>query len=73
MLFLAGLVLVLGPNKAAGFFVKPAKWRGSLAFFGGVALVLLRYTFIGICVELFGFINLFGYRCAPATALSCGL
>jgi hypothetical protein len=58
---MAGLILVIGPQKAVGFFVKPTKWRGTAAFFAGLFLVLIRYTFIGMMVEMFGFINLFGY------------
>lgn len=54
--------MVIGPSKAIGFFVRPQKWRGTAAFFGGLALVLLKYTFIGILIEMFGFINLFGYH-----------
>lgn len=61
MLFMAGLILVIGPQKAMAFFMKPAKWRGTAAFFAGLFLVLIRYTFIGMMVEFFGFINLFGY------------
>lgn len=53
--------MLIGPMKAVSFFVRPQKWRGSAAFFGGVALVLLKYTFIGMIIEFFGFINLFGY------------
>ena len=58
---MAGLILVIGLQKAVSFFVKPNKWRGTVAFFAGLFLVLIRYTFIGMLVEMFGFINLFGY------------
>ncbi|KAI8609721.1 hypothetical protein BC830DRAFT_811431 [Chytriomyces sp. MP71] len=60
LLFLAGLLLLIGAQRTVAFFSRPTKLRGSLCFFGGIALVLLRRPFVGVCVEMFGFINLFG-------------
>ncbi|RYG66855.1 hypothetical protein EON64_08795 [archaeon] len=34
--------------------------RGTVCFFLGIVLVLLRYSVVGILIELFGFLNLFG-------------
>ena len=34
--------------------------RGTICFFLGIALVIMRWGLIGICVEGFGFLNLFG-------------
>lgn len=41
-----------------GFF--RTKLRGSLCFLVGFVLVLCKCTLMGIIVEMFGFINLFG-------------
>ncbi|KAI8610749.1 vesicle transport protein [Chytriomyces sp. MP71] len=60
LLFLAGLLLLIGAQKTVAFFSRPVKLRGTLCFFGGIALVLIRRPFVGVCVEMFGFINLFG-------------
>ena len=43
------------------FFVcRPDKIRGTICFFAGVILVMLRWGLVGICIEGFGFLNLFG-------------
>jgi hypothetical protein len=34
--------------------------RGTTCFLGGILLVFLKYPFIGMIVETFGFLNLFG-------------
>ncbi len=34
--------------------------RGTICFFLGILLVILRYGIIGILLEAFGFLNLFG-------------
>jgi hypothetical protein len=62
MLFLAGLVLVIGPKKAGAFFLRRSKWRGSLAFGLGLILIIYKHTIVGMSVELFGALNLFGYN-----------
>jgi hypothetical protein len=59
-MFLCGVVLILGVNNTATFLFQKRKWRGTSCFLGGIALVLMRYPVIGILVEAFGFINLFG-------------
>lgn len=60
ILFLAGLLLVIGMQRSVFFFLRKGKIRGSLAFFGGILLVFLKWPVIGMGLELFGFINLFG-------------
>ncbi|KAF9372135.1 Golgi Transport [Podila verticillata] len=60
ILFLAGLTLVIGTQKTIYFFARKQKIRGTACFFGGILLVFLKWPFIGVIVELFGFINLFG-------------
>jgi hypothetical protein len=36
------------------------KWRGIALFFGGIALVLMKYTFIGFILESIGMVAMFG-------------
>lgn len=60
ILFLAGLLLVIGLSKTYLFFARSQKWLGTLTFFGGILLVFIGWPLIGMGVEMFGFINLFG-------------
>ena len=41
-------------------FKRREKWRGIVLFFAGIILVLLRRTFIGMIVEVFGMVAMFG-------------
>jgi len=43
------------------FFTQRQKLRGSVCFALGFFMVISGYTFFGMIVESFGFINLFGY------------
>ena len=45
------------------FFARKEKIRGTICFFGGILLVFLKWPFIGMLVEMFGFLNLFGCVC----------
>lgn len=56
---LAGLILVIGPQKTAGFFFQQEKAKATTAFLGGIAVVLIGYPIIGMIVEGFGFYFLF--------------
>ncbi|WFD42953.1 [pyruvate dehydrogenase (acetyl-transferring)] kinase [Malassezia psittaci] len=60
VLFVAGIAMLIGPQRTLAFFARKQKIRGTLCFFTGMALVFLRLTFIGIMVETVGFLNLFG-------------
>jgi hypothetical protein len=53
-------VLIIGFRKTLVFFGRPEKIRGTLCFFGGVLLVFLRWPMLGMGLEMFGFMNLFG-------------
>jgi hypothetical protein len=60
LFFLGGVATIIGLSSAFRFFFQRRKLRGSLLFFAGVFLVFARHPFIGVCCELFGFINIFG-------------
>lgn len=49
----------MGRKRLVTFFRK-RKLRGIVAFFAGVGLIFFKYPKIGISIETFGFINLFG-------------
>jgi Got1/Sft2-like family len=63
ILLLAGIPFIIGWQRTLLFF-NPIKRReraaGIFLFFGGVFLVLIRWTFIGMAIELYGIANLFG-------------
>ena len=52
-------------QKTFYFFARKQKILGTLCFLGGIALVFLKWPFIGFIVEIFGFLNLFGYVVSP--------
>lgn len=60
ILFVSGLTLIIGPTKTFYFFARKQKIRGTLCFIGGILLVFLKWPFIGMLIETFGFLNLFG-------------
>jgi hypothetical protein len=57
-------------DKASSFFLEKDRLKGSLCFFGGIVFVLIKWPIIGLIVETFGFINLFGYAHCPAPCTS---
>lgn len=60
VLFLAGVTLIIGAQRSVRFFFQKKKFKGSSFFFGGMVLVLIGFPLIGMGLEIFGFINLFG-------------
>jgi vesicle transport protein GOT1 len=60
LLFLSGITLVLGFQRTGRFLFQRQKARGTACFLGGILLVLIGWAFIGLIVQAFGFINLFG-------------
>ncbi|KZF21215.1 Got1 family protein [Xylona heveae TC161] len=60
ILFLLGLTLIIGPQKTLYFFMRQQKLKGTAAFLFGILLILLRWPFVGFCVELYGILILFG-------------
>lgn len=69
ILFLAGLTLIIGPQKTFYFFARKQKLRGTLCFIGGILLVFFKWPFVGVILETFGFLNLFGCVSCPPRCL----
>jgi hypothetical protein len=68
LLFLSGVALVIGLQRTFSFFFQARKIRGSIVFFLGIVLVVIGWAKIGIFLEGFGFVNLFGCVSAAASA-----
>lgn len=60
VLFLCGLALTIGLTRTIRFFTRKERWRGIACFLGGILLVMLRWPVIGMVIQTFGFLNLFG-------------
>lgn len=60
ILFVIGVVLIIGPARTIYFFARPTKIRPTIFFFGGIALILFKHSFIGFIVEGVGILSLFG-------------
>ena len=54
---------MVGVNNTLDLFnpiKRPEKLRGVILFFLGIVLILVRWTFVGIFLELIGMLSLFG-------------
>lgn len=60
ILFLIGITLTLGPRRTLSFFATKEKYRGTVAFFVGICLILAKWTIVGLLIECYGVIGLFG-------------
>ncbi|KAI9494822.1 Golgi transport [Zychaea mexicana] len=60
ILFLAGITLTIGVQRTVTFFAQKNKIRGTICFLGGILLVFCKWAMIGIAIEVFGILNLFG-------------
>ena len=61
LLFLAGMPLIIGPSRAASYFTSRQRLRATATFLAGVFLVVFAgWPVLGLLVEAFGFLNLFG-------------
>ena len=60
LLFLAGLPLILGATKTVKFFGRKSKRTASVSFLVGITLVFMKWVIIGLVLEGFGVLNLFG-------------
>lgn len=60
LLFVIGLVLIIGPQRTYAFFSRPRKLRGTICFVVGIILILMKRSFVGFALESFGILGLFG-------------
>jgi len=60
ILFITGLTFVIGIERTLRFFFQRHKVKGSSLFFGGILIVLIGWPVVGMAVETWGFIILFG-------------
>ena len=60
LLFVIGIPLLLGLGRTAGYFLQPRKARATGCLGCGIFLVFVGHPLIGIILELFGILNLFG-------------
>lgn len=61
ILFIAGLACVIGLERTFRFFFQKHKVKASVAFFGGIFVVLLGWPLLGMLIETYGFVLLFRY------------
>jgi len=59
ILFISGLAFIIGLERTFWFFFQKHKWKASLAFFSGIAVVLIGWPLIGMIFESYGFVLLF--------------
>jgi len=60
LLFLSGLGFLIGMEKTFFFFFQRHKIKGTTFFFVGIATVFLGWPLIGMILELYGSVLLFG-------------
>jgi hypothetical protein len=60
ILFLVGLTMLFGIQSCLSFFNPMRKPRGVICFALGVILVLMRWSVIGMLVEIIGMVEMFG-------------
>ncbi|KAL1501742.1 hypothetical protein ABEB36_007016 [Hypothenemus hampei] len=59
ILFISGLAAVIGRERTFRFFFQRHKIKGSIAFFGGIFIVLFGWPVVGMIFEAYGFFLLF--------------
>jgi vesicle transport protein GOT1 len=59
LLFLLGLLMLIGLQNTWNFFVKQQNLRVSVCFWAGVILVVVGWAWIGMALELYGATGLF--------------
>eukprot|EP00591_Stephanopyxis_turris_P004290 CAMPEP_0195519194 /NCGR_PEP_ID=MMETSP0794_2-20130614/14508_1 /TAXON_ID=515487 /ORGANISM="Stephanopyxis turris, Strain CCMP 815" /LENGTH=314 /DNA_ID=CAMNT_0040648309 /DNA_START=294 /DNA_END=1238 /DNA_ORIENTATION=+ len=60
LLFIVGIPLTIGPGRMAGYFLQPKKARATACLILGILLVLVGRPILGMILEAFGVLNLFG-------------
>ncbi len=58
--YVPGLACCLGLDKTFAFFAQRDRLKGTTAFLGGIVTVLLGWPIVGMIIELYGFVALFG-------------
>ena len=69
----AGFVLCIGFERTGRFFGQAERVKGSCCFFGGIAVLLLGWPVVGMILEVYGFVALFGGFLPMVRHLSCYL
>lgn len=59
LLFLLGLYFFIGISGILKFFTKKGKVQGSCVYFGGLLVVILGWTFVGVVCQIVGFFIIF--------------
>ncbi|KAF5305839.1 hypothetical protein FQR65_LT07578 [Abscondita terminalis] len=59
ILFISGLSCVIGLERTFRFFFQRHKVKASIAFFGGIVIVLVGWPLVGMLLETYGFVLLF--------------
>ena len=60
LMFIAGVPATIGPTRTAGYFLQPKKARATATLVAGIFLVFVGWPIVGIALEVFGILNLFG-------------
>ena len=53
--------MIIGLERTVRFFFQSYKFKSTVFFFGGILLVLIGRSFIGMTVEFYGFFLLFRF------------
>jgi Got1/Sft2-like family len=69
LLFIGGVPMTIGPGRTAGYFFQPKKSRATACLALGIFLVFIGSPVIGIILEIFGVLNLFGNMFPLVTAI----
>eukprot|EP00980_Cylindrotheca_fusiformis_P010216 scaffold2271_cov130-Cylindrotheca_fusiformis.AAC.11 len=67
--FVAGVPMTIGPGRMAGYFFQPTKARATGCLILGIFLVFVGWPVLGIILEVFGVLNLFGNMFPVAMAI----
>jgi hypothetical protein len=57
---IAGIFMLIGPSRVSGFFLKESRMQASIITAVGVLLVFWGKPKLGLLIEIFGLLNLFG-------------
>jgi Got1/Sft2-like family len=60
LMFMGGVPMTIGPGRTAGYFFQPKKARATGCLVLGIVLVFVGWPVLGIILEAFGLLNLFG-------------